>query len=438
MAANGRKSIPQEDLVIGLCDCNSFYASCERLFRPDLKRKPVVVLSNNDGCIVSATAEVKSLGIARGASYGSVKETLERNGVAVFSSNYPFYQDISDRVMALLSESVEGVAPYSIDEAFFTFGALSQTEGQWRSYEQEIRRIHRRIERLSGVPVSIGMARSKTLAKLANHIGKDPVRYGGCYVLRPELEEDLLRRIRLEDVWGIGPRRAAQMYRYGLRTAWDLTVRDDRWIERHFTVTGLQTAWELRGREEIDVETSRMRTLCSGITFAEPLTEFETVARTLSCHCMALSEKLRKRGVQATDLAVHLFTNRFKANRYSAVQPQPLAFPTAYPPALYQAAKQALHIIWREGHEYAGSRIWVTGLVPAGQRQFGLFDSEHVQAELDRQDRMTQALAQIEHDHGRRALLCGSGDMKLKLDLSRQLHLSPRYTTRWSDIPVVR
>lgn len=429
--------------MTGLCDCNSFYASCEKLFRPDLRGKPVIVLSNNDGCIVSSTEEAKALGVSRGGSFKSIKDDLSQKGVSVFSSNYPFYQDISDRVMDLLRSTTESVQPYSIDEAFFEFGGQPRTEGQWKDYELQIETIHKQISDYSGVPVSIGIARNKTLAKLANHIGKvatDIVdgreKKKGYFVLRPEREQEILMRTPLAHVWGIGYRRAEQLYRLGLRTAWDLVCKDDRWIERHCTITGLQTAWELRGRNVIDTESQQLRTLCSGITFGNPKSSFEEVAQSLSCHCATLAGKLWGRNIQATNIAVHIFTNRFQENYCSLAAQQPLDSPTAYPPTLYRAAKKVLKEIWQEGRRYAGSRIWITDFIPTGHRQYGLFETEEVQRKREREDRLTNTLEGIERTYGRKALLSGSSDLKVKLDLSCQQYLSPHYTTRWGDLPV--
>lgn len=429
--------------MTGLCDCNSFYASCEKLFRPDLKGQPVVVLSNNDGCIVSLTQEAKILGITRGLAYKNIKDELAGKGVTVFSSNYPLYQDISDRVMDMLRCSVESMQPYSIDEAFFEYGGQPRTEKQWNDYELRIEAILKQISDYSGVPVSIGVARNKTLAKLANHIGKvetDIVdgkeKKKGYCVLRPEQEQDVLRRTPLAHVWGIGYRRAEQLYRLGFRTAWDLVCKDDRWIEKHCTMTGLQTAWELRGRKAIDTESQQLRTLCSGISFGIPKTTFDEVAQSLSCHCTTLAGKLWVRNIQATNIAIHIFTNRFQENYCSLAVQQPLDSPTAYPPALYRAARKALKEIWQEGRRYAGSRIWITDFIPAGHRQYGLFESEEIQKKREREDRLANTLEGIEQAYGRRALLSGSSDLKVKLDLSCQQYLSPHYTTRWKDLPV--
>lgn len=424
----------KQEKMTGLCDCNSFYASCERLFRPDLRGKPVVVLSNNDACIVSSTKEVKALGIARGSSYSSVKEELEEKGIAVFSSNYPFYQDISNRIMEMLRSSVETVIPYSIDEAFFEFGAQPRTERQWKEYELQIRRLQKRISGQSGVPVSIGIARNKTLAKLANHLGKEAEE--GYYVLRPDKELELLKTTPLSYVWGIGHRSANKLYRLGLRTAWDLMCKDDHWIEKHCTITGLQTAWELRGRNVIDLERQQQRSLCSGISFGTPKEEFEEVAQSLSCHCMTLAGKLWARKLQAVNLTVHIFTNRFKEDHCSLAYQKQLKSPTAYPPVLYAAAKEALREIWQPGKKYAGSRIWITDFIPEGHRQYGLFETEELQKRRERQDRLSDTLEELEQTYGRRSMLCGSSELKVKLDLSCQQHLSPHYTTRWRDLPI--
>ncbi len=420
--------------MTGLCDCNTFFASCERLFRPDLRNKPLVVLSNNDGCIVALTREAKALGIRRGEPYFKVRDAIMANGVSVFSSNYPLYQDISDRVMDILASMVPSVEAYSIDEAFFDAGGEPKDDEGWQQLERRMRRTAKGVSRFSGVPVSVGVARNRTLAKLANHEAKEL--RTGYHVLRPEMEEELLRRTPLGDVWGIGWRRCAQLQRLGLRTAYDLTLRDDRWIERHCTVTGLQTAWELQGKCIIGPENLRLRTLCSGISFSEPKTEFDDVFQTLCCHCTTLASKMWARKILATELAIHVSTSRFGSDPYSIyVQVRP-GSPTAYPPYLCECVSSALRSAWSPGRKFNGSRVWVTDYIPCGNRQYRLFDSPSEMERDLKEDALNQAVCEISTAYGRDSLLCASTGNKMKIDLCTQAHLSPRYTTRWGALPV--
>lgn len=409
--------------MIGLCDCNSFYASCERLFRPDLRGRAVVVLSNNDGCIVALSSEAKDLGIQRGAPLFQERERLESVGAAIFSSNYTLYQDLSDRVMDTLLTLVGNREVYSIDEAFFSLQ---------NPKEEHVQTIRDEIIRLTGIPVSLGLARTKTLAKLANHEGKRlPT---GVRILHAEDESILLKQTAMGKIWGIGRRREAQLFRLGVRTAYDFICKDDLWIEKHCTITGLATARELRGVPSVPKEEEKSISLCSGISFEYPKESFEELEQSLACHCATLSTKLRNRGKQAREVTVALYTSRFRDDYIAPSATVKLEQGTDYTPTLLAAAKVCLSSIYRKA-PYKASRVWVTYLEAEGVHQYSLFNTEWEQKRIGQEEKLSPVVQEIQRSYGRRALVCGTAAAMIKSDLMGQAYLSPRYTTDWKTLP---
>ncbi|HKL57165.1 MAG TPA: DUF4113 domain-containing protein [Sphaerochaeta sp.] len=411
--------------MIGLCDCNSFYASCERLFRPDLRTTAVVVLSNNDGCIVALSSEAKKLGIKRGAPLFEERERLDSIGAAIFSSNYTLYQDLSDRVMDTLLTLVGNREVYSIDEAFFSLENPTQ---------EQVETIRNEIIRLTGIPVSIGVARTKTLSKLANHEGKRQP--SGVRILYPEDEQSLLKQTAIGEVWGIGRRREAQLVQRGVRTAHDFISKDDLWIEKHCTITGLQTARELRGVRCIPKEVEKSISLCSGISFEKPKESLEELEQSIACHCATLASKLTKRGKQAREVTVALYTSRFREDYQSPSATVTLAQGSAYTPTLLAAAKVCLASIYRKA-PYKASRVWVTYLEAEGVHQYSLFNTEWEQKRIGQEEKLSPVVQEIQRAYGRRALVCGTAGSMIKGDLMGQAYLSPCYTTDWKALPTV-
>ncbi len=406
--------------MIGLCDCNSFYASCEALFRPDLKGKGIVVLSNNDGCIVTANREAKDKGIKRGDNWFEVKDLALRKGIVAFSSNYTLYASLSDRVMALLSQKTAEVMPYSIDEAFFTPGTAAPAEVRYE------------VTRESGIPVSVGLGRTMTLAKVANHVAKKLP--DGAFTLNEEDEDEVLKNTPVEDVWGIGWRSAEKLKRKGVYTAAAFRDLDDDRILKEFTVTGLRTALELRG-ENAHTESVRNASFASGITFSEPITDYDRLLRTLICHCQTLSEKLEAKGLEAGRIAVSIFTSRFRADFYSPFASVRLLHPTNYLPVFAKAAETALRSCWREG-SYKGSRVFALDISSKGERQYDLFYDDKVQDE--KQQKLSSVVAETNRRYGRCTLTTLRTESLTKAGMTKAELKSPAYTTRFSDLPIVR
>ncbi|MBK5200455.1 MAG: Y-family DNA polymerase [Spirochaetaceae bacterium] len=409
--------------MIGLCDCNSFYATCEKLFRPDLKNKPVVVLSNNDGCIVALTKDAKSLGIIRGASYFSQKEILDKNKITAFSSNYALYQDISDRIMNILKSLVGTIMPYSIDEAFFIMPE-----------NLDIDELRSTIIQYTGIEVSIGIARTKTLAKIANHLGKE--RKAGTFILKKEMETEILKGISVNDIWGIGRSRANLLKSKGIFSAYQLSQKNDIWIKKNLTITGYATVSELRGSPMVNIDIPPLKSTCSGITFSHSKSEYEELEEAIACHCTNVANKLIKNNMNCQTISVNLFTNRFLEDYIAPSAIIKLTDPTNYIPTLIKAGKEILSKIYKPAN-FKGCRVWATNLSPSGSRQMSLFVSEKEQDKIAKQDKLALIINDITQTYGRKSLMCAATNNREKNDLMSREMLSPCYTTKWTDLPIV-
>lgn len=404
--------------MIGLADCNSFYASCEKLFRPDLRGRPVVVLSNNDGCIVALSAEAKALGIRRGEPYFRCRSQLERCHVAVFSSNYTLYQDMSDRTVEILRSLACDVQPYSIDESFF--GLPGGTDP-----ETYAGRLYNTLKRRTGLTISVGIARTRTLAKVANHMAKHT---RGWMVLREEDERAALASTAVSEVWGVGWRYQATLASLGLKTALDLACMGERRLDR-FPVTFRRTVAELNGVACIESLPDVRRSFISGISFSVPKTSLAQIMQTLSCHCRNLSSKMARRNLAASEVFVQLGTDRF-AEDYRLLECSAVLHRASnYAPDLMAAIRPALEAVFVPGLRYKNSRVGVFGLCPLECRQWSLFDDESLLEAARKRDTMAALVGQR---GDLRTLTDSFGD---KRRICRSEFLSPCYTTRWSDIP---
>ncbi len=410
--------------MIGLVDCNSFYASCEKLFRPDLYRRPVVVLSNNDGCIVAMSPEAKALGIRRGVPYFQVRSDLQLYDAAVFSSNYALYQSISNRVMDLLEELFPCVEVYSIDEAFVHLPDAGAEAGA------AVQQAKKEVDRCVGIPVSIGVGRTKTLAKIANRYAK----LSGCFVLHPEMEQEALQSIPVADVWGIGPRKGRFLLRRGIRTAWDLRGASEYWIKKHLTIVTLRTLWELQGKPSVadEVPCSPKKGILSSQGFSSEITRLEDMRQVIAFYAEKTAAKLSAQGSSAGFVTVHIRTHRFKEQKqYVNSMTIRLDPPSRYPPDIIAAAQRGLDRIYREGFAYAKAGVYLTGIDLPESRQLNLFCRED-----PRKAAVEQAVSDIHGRYGRRSIhTLGSGGTHQWA--MRQNLLSPRYTTRWEELPQV-
>jgi len=407
----------------GLCDCNSFFASCERLFRPDLIGRPIVVLSNNDGCIVALSKEAKIQGITRGTPYHQVKETLDLMHCAVFSSNYTLYQDISDRVMDVLSQNVYNMKPYSIDESFFTLPEYMSPQ-----------KLRATMTQYTGIPVTIGIARTMTLCKVANYTGKH--RADGTFVLKESDEKAILQKTPIEEIWGIGRKKSELLHHFGITTAYQLMEKDDLFIKKKLSITGLATVMELRGTPMISIEQNETKSCCSGISFSHPMTSREELEVAISCHAQTLSDKLINKGLSCQKIGLNIFTNRFQADFLSPYGTTVLDEPTDYTPTIISAAKQILAKIYCPG-QYKGCRIWALDIQQNKGRQLDLFHSQSYARTMEKQDKISKVMDSINRKYGKGFVKSGAQMGKEKNDLMKRDYLSPFYTTQWKDIPKV-
>lgn len=422
---------PQSKRIFALVDCNNFYASCERVFRPDLAGKPVIVLSNNDGNVIARSNEAKALGIKMGEPYFKVRPFLRQNRVAVFSSNYTLYGDMSHRVMSVLRHLEPEVEIYSIDEAFIALpaGAGVDLTGHGRD-------IQRTVRQWTGIPVSIGFAPTKTLAKLANRVAKKSPACRGVFDLTGTDDLDcVLARIPVEDVWGIGRQYTGKLAGRGVFTARDLKYADDGWVRKHLTVTGLRTVWELRGIPCLPIEEAPppRKGIVTSKSFGRPVTLLADLREAVATYASRAAEKLRSQRSLAAAIHVFLATNRFKPEKpqYARSVMVTLPEPSSSTPVLIRHALAGLGEIYRPGYEFQKAGVMLTAIVSESCRQRSLFEKPKSDREL------MDALDAINRRWGSDTVRCGIAGYRKSWTFKRD-HLSRAYTTRWDQLPVVK
>lgn len=421
------------DHVFALVDCDNFYASCERIFRPCLVGKPVVILSNNDGCIISRSNEAKALGITMGTPFYQCKPLIADHGIEVFSSNYALYGDISQRVMTVLSGFTPRLEIYSIDEAFLSLDHIL-TE-QLESYGHQ---IQNHVRQWIGVPVSLGIGPTKTLAKIATRLAKKKKDYTGVCNLTGSVDIDsLLHQIEVEDIWGIGRNSAHWLKKNGIHTALHLKYSDEKWIEKHLTVVGLRIVLELRGTSCLpleDIPLARKGIVCSR-SFGRPVTRQVELEEALAEYCSRAAEKLRNQHSVAAFLQVFVMTNRFRKESYYCNSASiRLPNPSADTIFLVQQAHACLHRLFREGCIYQKVGVMLAGITPDQVQQIELF------AETDQQDRrkvIMEALDRINDKWGNHSIRLASTGIDQTWAM-RQAMRSNRYTTQWNELPIIK
>jgi DNA polymerase V len=418
-----------------LVDCNNFFASCERLFRPDLADRPVVVLSNNDGCIVARSNEAKALGIGMGEPEFKVRHLLKRHNVAVFSSNYTLYGDISNRVMLTMESLVPFVEQYSIDEAFVPLpGALAANADALAPALRD------RVRKWTGVVVSVGIGSTRTLAKLAGDLAK---RGGGICRLDAAAPgtDKFLAAVPVEDVWGIGRRSAEKLKSRNIRTARELRDADGVMIKRLLSIAGLHIALELRGIPCIDQMRTPVprRTMVSSRSFGERVTEKTHLAQALSMHAALAGERLRREKLEAGGMAVHIRTARYGHGPfYDATAEVSLPTPTANTKILVKAAGEGLDSIYRQGFHYAKAGIILCDLTEQGARQGSLLDLLSPDDGKERDRALMAALDAANAKFGRGTVRFAAEGGENAPWHTKRNRRSPRYTTSWAEAPSVR
>ena len=416
--------------VFALVDCNNFYVSCERVFRPDLKQVPVAVLSNNDGCIIARSQEVKDLGVKMGTPVFKVRDLIREHNIRIFSSNYSLYDNISTRVMQTLETFSSRVEIYSIDEAFLDVSGSSHLE----SYGRQIRQM---VIKDVGVPVCVGIAPTKTLAKLANYAAKKFKQTGGVVDLSdPQRRQRLLDITPVSEVWGIGRRHTESLARIGITTAGQLSRMDSRFLRKKYSVVMARTLMELNGESCLDLEEiapAKKQIVCSR-SFGEKITDKNQVRQALCEFAARAGEKLRKEKQRATVMTAFIRTSPFDKNEpyYGNAATGRFFQSTSDTRQLAGMATNLFERIWKEGHRYAKAGVMLGDFTPEQQLQYPLFAQPE---DTDTADRLMLAIDNI--NQGVSKIWFGGQRSKKDWYMKQDLK-SPAYTTRWECLPLVR
>jgi DNA polymerase V len=419
--------------TFGLVDCNNFYVSCERVFQPGLNGRPVIVLSNNDGCVVARSQEARALGIAMGVPFFKVRVIVERHDVAVLSSNYALYGDLSKRVMSILAAAAPRHEIYSIDECFLDLDQLAVPDlSMW------CRNLRGQILRWTGIPVSVGVGQTKTLAKVANKLAKTSLRTGGVLDLtrHPGWVEAALHKTAVGDVWGIGPRLTKMLTGRGIKTALDLRNAPDGWVRQRMGVVGLRTTQELRGIacHELETQPAPKKTTCCSRTFGRAIRDKDQVRDAIAAYAERVAEKIRQSGQVCGAVQVFVATDRFNASmaQHSASASATFMPPTADSRAIVGMALRIFADIWREGFAWRKAGVLLLDLSSASNVTPTLFPDQSVGS-----DRLMQTMDRIKNRYGRSAVGLGLATKGAEWRM-RQNRVSPHFTTRWNEIPRAR
>ena len=418
--------------MYALADCNNFFVSCERLFRPELNGRPVIVLSNNDGCAIARSNEAKALGIKMGMPFFKISDMVKRHGIAVFSGNMELYGDMSRRVQQTLSEFAPAIERYSIDEAFLDLRGMRDTD-----FDALAREISRRCLRDTGIPVSVGIAPTKTLAKIASKLCKQyPKLRGGCYMYREQDIEKVLRKFPVTDVWGIGRRFSKQLTERHILTAHQFASLSREWVRNLMGTSGVRTWRELHGEACIDFEAGfqAKQSIYTSRSFATEIYDSDELAEQVAKFTAMTAEKLRKQNSACGQLSVFAWTNRFRQDEQPSKGSSivvPFETATDNTMEMVKAACAALREIFVRGCGYKKAGVVASAIIPAAGVQTALFDTR----DRTRQHALMHTIDSINRSLGRDSIIIASqgfGDIKI-----RHEHRSPRYTTDWDDLPTV-
>ena len=419
--------------MFALVDCNNFYVSCERVFDPSLQDVPVVVLSNNDGCVIARSDEAKALGISMGAPAFEHREILEKHGVKVFSSNYSLYGDMSARVMSSLNRLAPEMEVYSIDEAFLILDSLP------KSPESFARDIRTKILKWVGMPVSIGIGPTKTLAKIANRFAKKNHEHQGVLDLgSPEMRSTCLELTDVEDVWGIGRRYALLLKSYNVRNALQFSRQSRDWVKSRMTVEGVHTLLELQGIpcHLLDKTPRPNKTIISSRSFGSCIKTLPELQTALACYVTRAAQKLRHQGSVCSRVTVFVHTNRFRQDlpQHSPSGAANVMYPTDHTPTLIRHALKALENIYKPGYSYKKAGVMLTGIEPRTRKRPTFFQPGAGREKKEKN--LMSAMDHINARWGRNTVqpaetISAPGDWGIKRE-----RLSPRYTTSWDELPV--
>ncbi len=414
--------------MFALVDCNNFYASCERVFRPDLQQTPIVVLSNNDGCVIARSNEAKKLGIPMGAPAFKFKTVFEQQHIKVFSSNYALYGDMSTRVMRILSGFTPEIEIYSVDEAFLKFDGF-----KYVNLNQYGLQIKNKVVKSTGIPVSVGFASTKALAKVANRIAKKfPKATKGVYVIdSDEKRIKALKWLKIEDVWGIGKQHAKRLKTIHINTALDFVNLPDAWVKQRMSVVGLRLKKELEGVSTLDLELVKSKkNIATTRSFEKMYTDFNQVKERVSTFAISCAEKLRKQNSHCNMLLVFVQTNfhRRDLQQYSKSMVIKTPYPTNSSIDLVKIATMGLKEIFKEGYQYKKAGVLVMGLTPKNIKQYTLFTQENPKHEA-----LMETVDRLNNSIGQNKVKFGGQDLGRQWKMNQE-QLSPRYTTNINEI----
>lgn len=405
-----------------LVDCNNFYVSCERLFNPKLENKPVIVLSNNDGIVVARSNETKAIGVPMGSPVFKIRHLINKYNINIFSSNYALYADMSQRVMNTLATFTPSIEIYSIDEAF-----LSLDHTIHHNPEALGHTIRTTVHRWTGIPVSIGIGPTKTLAKIANTTAKRESKYSGvCNSMEAANRESYLKSIPVSDIWGIGRRYSVKLQHHSIRTAYDLAHTPRTWVQKHLTIAGVRTHMELNGTSCIaleDVPKPRAM-ITSSRSFGKPISSKQTLEEAISSYTAQAAEKLRRDGSIASVIHVYITTSRFHQKRqYSKVAATKIHPPTAYTPHMITHAQKLLSGIYKSGYDYKKAGVILSGIQPARTMQIHM-----LQPYTPKQQNIMDSLDEINARWGRGTISTAAEGLHKPWGMKRNI-LSQRFST---------
>lgn len=413
--------------VYALVDANNFYASCERVFRPDLKNRAIAVLSNNDGCIIARSQELKDMGISAGVPLYKVKDIIQQKSVAVFSSNYPLYGDFSARIMQVIAQFSPDYEVYSIDEAFVNLTQFQQTQ----NLPAYLNKMQQTITRWTGIPVTVGASYTKTLAKAATFLVKKKKVDTPTFFLENNIDQHL-KQVPVEDVWGIGYRSAKKLYALGIYSAFDFKEASPKLIRKLLSVTGARTQDELNGVSCIETQAvASHHSILSSRSFGQPVSHVADLSEAISAYVALAAQKLRKRKLVCASVVVFLKSNKFRKPYYHGQHLVALSTPTNATHLINQAALVALKNIYRNGVKYAKAGVLLLDLSPESEIQLNLFDSQAVA-----NHKLNTTIDSINDKLGRNTLKFASEGTQKTWQMKSEKK-SPNYTTVWEDIPKV-
>mgnify|MGYP006176053375 CR=1 FL=1 len=415
--------------MYALVDCNNFYASCERVFQPNLNGKPIVILSNNDGCIISRSDEAKALGIPMGAPEFKIRDQIKQHNIKVFSSNYALYGDLSSRVMAILGQFTPNIEVYSIDEAFLNFDGMKIDNYQHYGLEMKKRTL-----KWLSIPVSVGFAPTKALAKVANKIArKFPKETLGSHVI--DTEEKRIKGLKwtkIEDVWGIGFRLTKKMKAQNIHTAYDFTLpHNEAFIKKEMGVVGNRLRLELLGQSVLELEEPKdKKNIAVTRSFNGSISSFDEMKERVSTFATVCAEKLRAQKSCCHGVILYLRKDKYKmdAQRYNFYKMETLPFASNSNITLSSVAVKMLKELFEEGQAYKKAGIIVTQIIPQDQKQFHLFEEEN-----PKHQKLMQVIDAYHKKTGERKIRLGNQDLQRTWKM-KQNHLSPKYTTDFKDI----